>query len=161
IVEGTPGSISCPDYREVGRCVVVADLLGDAVVWFELVPRQPNEKVTTAPIVEILDDGYVRLANGWVVRHANRVDRRCSQETGSLSEFIATFGLASTTIIDVATQRVTAVVCADTEAIETTTTRAPATTTSIPAETTVAPPEGEDPANENNAPAGNADNEEG
>jgi hypothetical protein len=135
IVEGTPGAIDCPAYKEIGRCVVVADLLGDAVVWFDLVPVQPNLKVNAAPVVEVLDDGYVRLADGWIIKSANSIDRRCKQETGSLGEFIDTFGPGSTTIIDVATQRVTAVVCSDTEAIETTTsssTVAPGGTSTVP-----------------------------
>jgi hypothetical protein len=34
----TPGEISCPDLADVGQCVVVADLLGDAVLWFALLP---------------------------------------------------------------------------------------------------------------------------
>lgn len=119
LVEGTPGSIDCPQYTEIGKCVVVANLLGDAVVWFELVPILPNFKINTAPVVETLDDAMVRLENGWLIRRASTVDRRCKQETGSLQEFINSFGAGSTTIIDVPSQKVTAVVCSDTEAIET------------------------------------------
>ncbi len=130
IVEGTPGAINCPDYEEIGRCVVVADLLGDAVVWFEIVPVRPGYKVNAAPVVEIVDDTLVRLDNGWLIRTANSVDRRCKQETGSLSEFITNFGPGSTTIIDVATQKVSAVVCADTDPTESSTT--------VPTPTTVA-----------------------
>lgn len=139
IVEGTPGAIDCPTYDEIGTCVVVADLLGDAVVWFDLVPVQPNLKVNAAPVVDILDDNYVRLANGWVIKSASSIDRRCKQETGSLREFIDTYGAGSTTIIDVATQRVTAVVCSDTDAIETTTTTPEntAVTSTVPVETIV------------------------
>lgn len=123
IVDGTPGDLNCPDFTEIGKCVVVADLLGDAVVWFDLVPVvQPGYKVNAAPIVEILDSGLVRLENGWLVRTANSVDRRCDQETGSLTEFIRDFGPTSSTIIDVATQKVTAVVCANAENASTTTT---------------------------------------
>lgn len=115
LVPGTPGQIDCPEYKEIGRCVVVADLLGDAVVWFDLVPVQPAYKVNAAPIVDILDDGVVRLASGWLIGTANPVDRRCKQETGSLREFISDYGPESITIIDVATQQVAAVVCADTD----------------------------------------------
>jgi len=141
IVEGTPGAINCPEYREIGKCVVVADLLGDAVVWFDLVPRQPNLKAYAAPVVDILDDGFVRLADGWVLKGANSIDRRCKQETGSLREFIDTYGPGSTTIIDVATQRVTAVVCSDTDATETTVSTVvdPAVTSTIALPTTTLP----------------------
>ncbi|MEO7399010.1 MAG: hypothetical protein ABIW84_10635 [Ilumatobacteraceae bacterium] len=116
LVDGTPGTINCPEYEEIGKCVVVADLLGDAVVWFEFVPVQPGYKVNAAPIIEILPDGLVRLDNGWVLRTAATVDRRCDAETASLAEFLRDHGTASTTIIDVATQRVAAVVCADRDA---------------------------------------------
>src|SRR4051794_15047129 len=30
----TPGEITCTDLTGVGQCVVAADLLGDAVLWF-------------------------------------------------------------------------------------------------------------------------------
>lgn len=113
LVQGTPGELNCPDFEKIGKCVVVADLLGDAVVWFELVPVQPGYKIDAAPIVEILDGGVVRLESGWLIGSATSVDRRCDDETGSLTEFIRDHGEASTTIIDVATQRVTAVVCAN------------------------------------------------
>ncbi|MEO6122732.1 MAG: hypothetical protein ABIR32_03420 [Ilumatobacteraceae bacterium] len=151
IVEGTPGAIDCPAYREIGRCIVVADLLGDAVIWFDLVPREPNEKVNAAPIVDILDGGFVRLANGWVIKAVNSIDRRCKQETGSLREFVDTYGPSSTTIIDVATQRVTAVVCSDTDATETTvsTVADPAVTSTIALPTsTIAAPDTTVPAAE-------------
>jgi hypothetical protein len=45
------------------------------------------------------------------VRTATSVDYNCPQETGSLSEFVSKFGPKSTTTIDVAKQRVTAVQC--------------------------------------------------
>lgn len=122
LVAGTPGELNCPEYESIGRCVVVADLLGEAVVWFELVPVQPGYKVNAAPIVAILEDGIVRLANGWLVRAADSVDRRCHTETPSLSDFIRDFGPGSTTIIDVTTQKVTAVVCAGASQSSTTTT---------------------------------------
>jgi hypothetical protein len=91
--------------------VVLADLLGDAVIWFTLVPVETGFKVEAPPIVELLDDGIARLQNGWLVRMAGAVDRSCPQETGSLVEFLRDFGPKSTTIIDVAKQRITQVKC--------------------------------------------------
>lgn len=112
IVAGTPGSIECPAATEVGHCVVLADLLGDAVVWFAIVPVEPGPKVSAPPIEELVGNGVVRLANGWLVRTANTVDRQCPQETASLSEFIKKQSAGSSTVIDVSKQRVTAVRCA-------------------------------------------------
>ena len=111
IVQGTLGEITCEDYTEVGRCVVLADLLGDAVVWFALVPVQTGFKVEAPPIVELLDDGIARLENGWLVPLAGAVDRACAQETGSLAEFLRDYGPGSTTIIDIPKQRITQVKC--------------------------------------------------
>ena len=111
VVQGTLGEIDCPNYTQVGQCVVLADLLGDAVIWFALVPVQTGFKVEAPPIVELLTNGIARLKNGWLVPLASAVDRSCPQETGSLVEFLRDYGPQSTTVIDVAKQRVTQVKC--------------------------------------------------
>jgi hypothetical protein len=111
IVDGTLGSNSCTDITAVSACVVFADLLGEAVVWFALVPAEAGSKVTLPPVKSLLGNGLVQLSNGWIVRTATSVDYNCPQETGSLSEFVSKFGPKSTTTIDVAKQRVTAVQC--------------------------------------------------
>jgi len=126
LVAGTPGDIACDDLTDIGRCVVLADLLGDAVVWFTLQPVQTGLKVDAPPIVELLEDGIARLKNGWLVPYDSAVERKCGDnETGSLAEFIDEFGPQSTTIIDVARQRITQVVCAGAEPEPTTTTTTP------------------------------------
>ncbi len=112
IVAGTPGSITCPDATVIGSCVVLADLLGDAVVWFAIVPVEPGPKVSAPPIAQLMGNGVVRLTNGWLVRTATTVDRQCPQDTVSLTEFVKRLGSDSTTVIDVSKQRVTAVRCA-------------------------------------------------
>jgi len=137
LLEGIPGELDCPEFREIGKCVVVADLLGDAVIWFALVPVQPGLKVQAAPIVEVMADGVMRLESGWLVRSASSIDRRCDTETGSLSEFIRDFGPESTTIIDVETQEITAVVCATADPDESTTTSSPASTSTAAVSTTI------------------------
>ena len=111
IYQGTPGEITCDDYTVIGRCVVLADLLGDAVVWFALVPVETGLKVVAPPIVALLDDGIAQLSNGWLVPHANAVDRSCPAETDSLTEFIRDFGPQSSTIIDVSRHQIVQVKC--------------------------------------------------
>jgi len=111
IVDGTLGSNSCANITEVSACVVFADLLGEAVVWFALVPKEVGTKVTLPPVQSLLGNGLVQLSNGWIVRTAASIDYNCPQESGSLSEFVSKFGPKSTTVIDVAKQRVTAVHC--------------------------------------------------
>jgi hypothetical protein len=122
VYPGTLGEIACPDYTAIGRCVVLADLLGEAVVWFALAPVQTGLKVFAPPIVELLPNSVARLANGWLVPHANTVARRCDHDTASLADFIRTQGPGSTTVIDVITQRISQVVCATASAEPTTTT---------------------------------------
>lgn len=125
IVAGTPGDIACDEMTEIGRCVVLADLLGDAVVWFTLQPVQAGLKVDAPPIVELREDGIARLQNGWLVPYDSAVDRKCNEETESLAEFIDEYGPQSTTIIDVARQRITQVVCANATPDTTTTSTTP------------------------------------
>lgn len=112
VYPGTRGANTCADYKVPGACAVLADLLGDAVVWFALVPMQTGFKVTAPPIVDVLDGGYALLQNGWVVKMPDEVERRCPQETASLSEFRRLFGPGSTSIIDVSEQKLTIVECA-------------------------------------------------
>ena len=111
VYAGTRGVNTCTDYKVPGACAVLADLLGDAVVWFALVPMQPGFKVTAPPIIDILDGGYALLQNGWVVKMPEEIERRCPQETSSLSEFRRRFGPGSTSIIDVSEQKLTIVEC--------------------------------------------------
>jgi len=126
IVAGTPGDIGCDDLTDIGRCVVLADLLGDAVVWFTLQPVQTGLKVYAPPIAELLDDGIARLQNGWLVPFDSAVDRKCNdEEIPSLAEFIRDYGPGSRTVIDVAQQRITQVVCASDSPETTTTTTTP------------------------------------
>jgi len=125
LVPGTPGDIDCDEIAEIGRCVVLADLLGDAVVWFSLQPVQAGLKVFAPPIVDLLDDGIALLQNGWLVPYDSDVRRTCIEDTGSLREFLDEYGPRSTTVIDVAQQRITHVVCPDSSLDTTTTSTTP------------------------------------
>lgn len=111
VASGTPGEISCPDTQLVNRCVVLADLVGDAVLWFALLPRGPNRTVLLPPIVD-LEEGYAIFENGWEVRYPPVIERECGDEDiPSFSDFLRRFGPNSTTIVDLETQLVTSVRC--------------------------------------------------
>lgn len=133
---GTPGEIDCPEYTELARCTVAADLLGDAVLWFSVVPGIPGPTVDLPAVMELLDGGWVRLANGWVVPHATVVDRSCPQDTASLTEFIGAFGDAAKSTYDFTRQQIVKVTCP-----RGATTTTSSTTTTVPTSTTVAPVE--------------------
>ncbi len=85
VVEGTSGEVSCDDLTTVGACVVLADLLGDAVVWFALVPMGTTRTVEL-PAIDVLDGDSAVLVNGWRLRYANVLDRRCADVFASYQE---------------------------------------------------------------------------
>lgn len=111
IAPGTPAEIECPNTQLVNRCVVLADLVGDAVLWFALLPRGPNRTVVLPPIVD-LEEGYAIFENGWEVRYPPVIERECGDEDiPSFSDFLRRFGPNSTSIVDLETQLVTSVRC--------------------------------------------------
>jgi hypothetical protein len=130
---GTPGEIDCPRIAEPAQCVVAADLLGDGVLWFSVIPGFPGATVQLPAVVEIVGGGWVRLANDWIVQHAPKVERSCADETSSLTDFIKTFGDEATTSYNVEQQRVVKVTCprAPSSTATTTTSTATATTSTV------------------------------
>jgi len=111
VVTDTPGEMMCPSFGEIGACAVVADLLGEAVVWFALVPMGAN-KTVRMPAIDTLGDDGARLVNGWQVDFAPVLDRRCGQdEFESYREFRRTFGDHFTAIFDIDDRRLSAVEC--------------------------------------------------
>ena len=110
IVEGTPGVDHCPRFPAGGACAVVADLLGEAAVWFALVPSGPNRTVDL-PAIDTLDDGLATLVNGWQVPFAPVLDRRCSEDFTSYREFRDTLGDDFTSVFSLDERRLTAVEC--------------------------------------------------
>lgn len=108
---GTPGEVDCPRLTELAQCTVAADLLGDGVLWFSIVPGTPGSTVELPAVVELMSGGWVRLANGWVVQHAPVVARSCPESTVSLTEFINTFGDASKSTFNFEQQRIVKVTC--------------------------------------------------
>jgi hypothetical protein len=115
VVADTPGVDHCRR-SEVGACAVVADLLGEAVVWFALVPMGDGRTVPL-PAIDVLDDGYARLVNGWELRYAPVLDRRCQDDSGaevefaSYREFRDVLGDDFTSLYSIVDARIEAVVC--------------------------------------------------
>lgn len=115
IVPGTPGQVTCESFDDPNRCVLLADVLGDAVVWFALMPRAPRDTVELPPIVD-LQDGYAQFVNGWEVLYAPVIERdadSCGDDVVSFSDFLRRFGPGSTTVVDLETRQVTAVICGE------------------------------------------------
>jgi hypothetical protein len=110
VAAGTPGEILCPGLRRPGACAVVADLLGEAVVWFALVPMGSNNTVRL-PAIDTLEAGTATLVNGWQVPFAPVLDRRCEDEFVSYRDFRETFGDNFTSIYDIEDRRLSAVEC--------------------------------------------------
>ncbi len=115
IVSGTPGVNHCPEFGTVGGCAVVADLLGEAAVWFALVPMGSGRTVDL-PAIDTLEDGLATLVNGWQVPFAPVLDRRCgvgenAEEFESYREFREILGEQFVAVYDIDERRLTAVVC--------------------------------------------------
>jgi hypothetical protein len=92
IFPGTPGTNTCDELNRSGGCAILAQTLGDAIVWFALVPTSVNFMLEL-PAIESLDGGYAQLVNGWQVPYAPVIDRsRCDSPAESFSEFLRDVG---------------------------------------------------------------------
>jgi hypothetical protein len=116
ITSSTVGEITCTELQVANACVLLADVLGPAVVWFALVPAdaENGQAVLTLPaLVDMLEGGDFGVTrNGWVVKLTTGVERTCDVETVSLRDFINTFAPDSAvTILDLLRDEVTEVVC--------------------------------------------------
>lgn len=117
LTAGTPGEVDCLALAQPGGCALVADLIGEAVVWFALVPMGTSTAVVPLPAIDTLDGGLATLVNGWQLRYAPVLDRRCTDALGneeafdSYREFRDVFGDDFTTLFDLDQQRLGAVVC--------------------------------------------------
>jgi hypothetical protein len=111
IAPGTLGEISCEELDQPARCVVLADTLGDAVIWFAILPIAPRNTVELPPIVE-LDDGDAVFDTGWRVPYAPVIERECNGEDfPSFADFLERYGPQSVTIVDLETRQVVAARC--------------------------------------------------
>ena len=113
IVPGTLGEISCEDLDVANRCAIFADMLGDAVVWFAILPQAPRSTVELPPIID-LDDGQAVFDNGWRIPYAPVIERDCGgEDIPTFSDFLRRFGPDSVTIVDLESRQVTSVRCGD------------------------------------------------
>jgi hypothetical protein len=112
IVEGTPGVDRCSTIlRRVGDCVLFADLLGEAVVWFEIAPLLNDGEHVEMPAVVGFDGDRALLANGLLVPHADVFTRRCDTEYASFIEMLADRGEEMVSWWSVVDEAITDVVC--------------------------------------------------
>ena len=113
IVPGTLGEVECDVLESPGECAVFADMLGDAVVWFSILPTAPRSTVELPPIID-LDDGLAIFESGWRLPYAPVIERECDGvDIPTFSDFLRRYGADSVTIVDLATRQVTAVRCGD------------------------------------------------
>ena len=119
IADGTPGEITCTDFSSPNACVLIAELLGDAVVWFALAPATSETlltRVALPPVVDMLNGGdFAVLSNGWVVPLATPTKRTCSTPTVSLREFINKFASNMNVSLNLSTDHIDVVTCTSEE----------------------------------------------
>jgi hypothetical protein len=111
--EGTPGEVGCETPRRSQSCTLLASLLGEAIIWFALVPSEPGDQLTMPGPVAVLDEGReARLSNGWVVPLLDVVRRECATtETSSFRDWVARIGADSESIYDLTVEQITTVTC--------------------------------------------------
>ena len=114
IVEGTPGVDRCSTIlRRVGDCVVFADLLGEAVIWFEIAPLVGDGEHVVLPAVIGFDGDLAVLDDGMMLPHAEVFTRRCDTEYVSFVEMLTDRGTAMSSWWSVIDGAVTDVLCTD------------------------------------------------
>lgn len=113
IVPGTSGDVSCDELDEINRCAIFADMLGEAVIWFAILPQAGGGTVELPPIVD-LDDGEAVFDNGWRIPYPPVIERDCEgEDIPSFSDFLRRFGPDSVSIVDLETREVVAVRCGE------------------------------------------------
>ncbi|HEY0518500.1 MAG TPA: hypothetical protein VGC84_03315 [Ilumatobacteraceae bacterium] len=139
---GTPGQITCARLAEINQCVVAADLLGDAVVWFSLIPNPQRPNLVLPGITQVRSDNWVLLANGWEVARNEVVERNC--DAAGLADFVRQFGGSlSTSTFSFEQQEIVKVPCLEQPEVATTTTTATTLVPPpVPVDTSVIPGDG-------------------
>lgn len=117
---GTPGEVSCARLAEINQCIVAADLLGDGVIWFSLIPNPQRANVVLPGVTEVHDDHWVTLQNGWELPRSEIVERNC--DATGLVDFVRQYGGSlSTSTFSFEQQEITKVTCLEEPEIPTTT----------------------------------------
>lgn len=107
----------CTDLVTPRACVLLADMLGQAVVWFALVPADTvngTTQLTLPGITDMQENGDEGVfANGWVMKLATPTKRVCADaDTSSLRDFITRFpGTSARSIVDLTTDQIVRVEC--------------------------------------------------
>ena len=111
IVEGTPGVNDCSIVELTqGNCVIFADLLGEAVVWFSLQPVVDDDHIVLPPVVGFENELAI-LDNGMRLQHAPAFIRRCPNEYVSFTEMRTDVGTDFVTWWSLEDGELTDVVC--------------------------------------------------
>lgn len=115
VAEATLGEILCTDFSTPSACVLLAEMLGDAPIWFALTPAsgdEPLSRLPLPPVVDMLNEGdHAVLENGWVVPLATPTKRECETATANLREFIERFGPDMEVSLDLSTDAIDTVRC--------------------------------------------------
>lgn len=113
IAPGTVGEVECAGLDQPDACVLFAEVLGEAVIWFSIQPRAPRATVELPPIVD-LEDGEAVFENGWRITYPPVIERDCpGEDIPTFTDFLRRFGPDSTSIVDLETRQVTTVRCGD------------------------------------------------
>ncbi len=108
---------ACTNFEKKSACVLVADMLGDAVVWFALLQADSTngtKQLRLPGLVDMQSNGNEGvLGNGWVIGLGVGVKRICpGSETTSLRDFITRFaGSLAVSIVDLEQDVVVQVSC--------------------------------------------------
>ena len=119
LADSDPLVPGCEDLATPGACVLLADLLGDAVVWFALVAADTVDggmRLTLPGLVDMEDNGDLGVyANGWTLPLASPTRRECEgTDTTNLRQFITLFPPdRATSRLDLIADTVVAVTCTE------------------------------------------------
>jgi hypothetical protein len=115
IVDGTPSEVTCTNFTDPYACVLLADTLGTAVIWFAYVPadeKNGKQMLTLPALVDMQAGGDLGvLQNDMVIKLANGVDRTCESETSTLREFITKYSTNSISMLNLLADEITEVIC--------------------------------------------------
>lgn len=113
---GTEGEITCRQLDAVNRCALFADMLGDAVIWYAIVPQGPRATAELPAIVD-LEGGKAIFVNGWQLPYPPVIERSCGEaDIPAFSDFLERYGEGSITTVDLVTGEVLSARCASDDA---------------------------------------------